>query len=153
MERHELLTDPVVLAVGRNDPLHTSARPESTIDLAALADRDWLVPDLATTCHQMVEHACRAAGYVPRAIAQCIDFPAMLALVGVGEAIALVPRLATYQLPDSVALHPISPGTVRHIFALTRPGGTRHPAVRVVLDHLTKSASRRAIDRASELPS
>ena len=64
----------------------------------------------------------------------------MLALVAAGEAVALVPHLATLHRPENVALLPITPATARHIFTLTRPGGARHPAVRVVLEHLAEAA-------------
>src|SRR5262245_19625696 len=97
----------------------------------------------------MIERACGTAGFVPHAIANCTDFPAMLALVAAGTAIALVPQLATYHLPEGVSLHPVTPATTRDIFALTRPGGIRHPAVRVVLDQLnTASAVRCAASRS-----
>jgi DNA-binding transcriptional LysR family regulator len=148
VERHELLTDPVVLAVARDDPLHTSAAADAPIDLDALAGREWVVPDPASKCRQMVEHACRAAGFVPRTVAHCTEFPAMLALVATGSVVALIPRLAGCQPPDGVALHPIAPATARHVFALTRPRGTRHPAVRVVLEQLVKVASRHVTDAA-----
>jgi DNA-binding transcriptional LysR family regulator len=148
LQRHELLTDPVVLAVARNDPLHTARAPNAPIDLAALADRDWLLPDPASACHQMIERACGAAGFVPHAIAHCTDFPAMLALVAAGTAIALVPQLAACHLPEGVSLHPVTPATARDIFALTRPGGIRHPAVRVVLDQLSTAAACHASENA-----
>jgi DNA-binding transcriptional LysR family regulator len=141
VEQQGLLTDPVVLAVAADDPLNTSADRLLPVPLATLADRDWLVPDTMSACYRMVEHACRAAGFVPRTVAQCADFPAMLTLVSAGKAVALVPQLAAHQAPDDVALLPIAAATARHIFTLTRPGGTRHPAVRVVLDQLAESAA------------
>lgn len=141
VERRELLADPVVIAVPRDDPLCTAAEP---IDLARLADRDWLAPHPASACHQMVERACNIAGFVPRTTVYCADFPAMLALVAVGAGIALVPQLAAYQVADGVVLRPITPVTVRQVFALTRPDGDRQAAARVALDHLNAAASARS---------
>ncbi len=132
VERHDLLTDPVVLAVHRDDPLSTL----DAVDLAELSGREWVAPHPATTCHQMLERACGTAGFVPHTIAHCADFPAMLSLVAAGAGIALVPRLAAYHLPDSVVLLPTSAATTREVFALTRPGGDRHPATHVLLDYL-----------------
>ena len=149
VERQELLIDPVVLAIAAGDPLHTSADRPLPVSLATLAERDWLVPDAMSACYRMVEHACRAAGYVPRTVAQCAEFSAMLALVAAGEAVALVPQLAAHQKPDNVALLDIAPATARHVFTLTRPGGARHPAVRVVLDQLAEAARQRRPVRAS----
>jgi len=144
LERHDLFTDPVVLVVPRGDPLDTGGDPPAPVGLGSLSGRDWILPNPATTCHQMTERACGAAGFVPRAVAYCADFQAMLALVAAGGAIALVPRLATKSVREDVAVYPITPTTGRGIFALTRPGGDRHPAVRVVLDQLTRAAERQA---------
>jgi DNA-binding transcriptional LysR family regulator len=91
----------------------------------------------------MIEHACDIAGFVPRTSVYCADFPAMLALVAAGAGIALVPQLATYHIADGVVLRPITPGTARHVFALTRPGGDRQPAARVALDYLNAAAIAR----------
>ncbi|TCN32850.1 DNA-binding transcriptional LysR family regulator [Kribbella orskensis] len=140
VERQALLADPVVLAVAAGDPLNAPRSRPLPVPLAELADRDWLVPDAMSACYRMVEHACRAAGFVPRTVAKCAEFSAMLALVAAGEAVALVPQLATLHRPENVALLPITPATARHIFTLTRPGGARHPAVRVVLEHLAEAA-------------
>jgi DNA-binding transcriptional LysR family regulator len=90
----------------------------------------------------MMERACGSAGYVPREVAHCSDFAATLTLVAAGMGVALVPELAARRLPEGVATRPISPGSGRDIFALTRRGGDRHPAARVVLDHLSRAAGR-----------
>lgn len=135
-ERHHLLTDPVVLAVPHDDPLGAPG----TIELATLSDRDWILPHAATACHQMLERACGTAGFVPHPIAHCVDFPAMLSLVAAGAGIALVPLLAAYHLPEAAVLHPIDPPTSRDVFAITRPGGDRRPATKVLLDYLSAAA-------------
>jgi DNA-binding transcriptional LysR family regulator len=145
VERRDFLADPVVVAVSCDDPLYESAGP---IDLTVLSDRDWLVPHPASSCHQMIVRACGIAGFVPRATAYCADFPAMLALVGAGAGVALVPQLAAYHIPEGVVLRPITPVTIRHIFALTRPGGDRQPAARVVLDHLNAASTARSGESA-----
>jgi DNA-binding transcriptional LysR family regulator len=56
--------------------------------------------------------------------------------------VALVPELAAHRLPEGVTTRAISPGSGRDIFALIRRGGDRHPAARVVLDHLSRAAGR-----------
>jgi len=137
VERRELLTDQVVAALPAAEPAAASPGP---VRLDTLAEADWVAPHPASTCHQMMECACGGAGFVPHEVANCTDFPEMLALVGAGVGVALVPRLAAHQLPDGVVIRQIAPPTARDIFALTRPGGDRHPAARVVLDHLGVAA-------------
>ncbi len=44
--------------------------------------------------------------------------------------------MAVRHIPPGVALHPLAVPVTRRIFAVTRRSGTRHPAVRVVLDEL-----------------
>jgi DNA-binding transcriptional LysR family regulator len=139
VERVDLLADQVVVALPCSEP---AAASPGAVSLDTLADRDWLTPPPASTCYQMMERACRSAGFVPREVAHCTDFSATLALVAAGMGVALVPELATHLLPEGVAIRPVSPGSGRDIFALTRPGGDRHPAARVVLDHLSTAAAR-----------
>jgi DNA-binding transcriptional LysR family regulator len=139
VERWDLVTDQVVVALPDGD---AAAASPGAVSLDALADRDWLAPHPASTCHQMIERACGGAGFVPREVAHCTDFGAVLTLVAAGMGVALVPELAAHRLPDGVTTRPISPGSGRDIFALIRPGGDRHPAARVVLDHLSRAAGR-----------
>jgi DNA-binding transcriptional LysR family regulator len=138
VERCDLLTDRVVVALPDSDP---AAASSGVIGLDTLADRDWLAPRPAGTCHQMMERACGGAGFVPREVAHCTDFAATLALAAAGMGLALLPQLAAYRVPEGVTIRQISPGSGRDIFALIRPGGDRHPAARVVLDHLGRAAA------------
>jgi DNA-binding transcriptional LysR family regulator len=151
-ERHHLLSDPIMLALHRDDPLQSSMDPGTPVDLAGLADREWVVPQPASTCRRMIERACGNAGFVPRTVAFGAEFPALLALVAAGHAVvALVPRLGAYQPPAELVLRPIRPATYRDILAVTRPGGDRHPAARVVLDHL-KAGARNLGDQGQVRP-
>lgn len=132
-ERHHLHEEPVLVAMGIESP------DSAEVDLVALAESPWIVPRPGTFCHEMVQRACGAAGFVPRPVAYCNDFASMLAIVGAGAGVALVPRLATRTLPPGVTLHqPLRPLT-RTIYALTARHGDHHPAVQAVLNHLTTS--------------
>ena len=52
----------------------------------------------------------------------------------------LVPELAARNLPEGVRLLPPAEPVTRQIFTVSRRGGDRKPAVRVVLDALTEAA-------------
>lgn len=64
----------------------------------------------------------------------------LLSLVAAGAGVTLVPRLAARRLPSGVRLlEPAEPVT-RTVFAVSRRGGDRRPAVRVVLDILAEKS-------------
>ena len=53
-----------------------------------------------------------------------------------GAGVTLVPGLAAGSLPPGVRLRPLAEPVTRQIFTVSRRGGDRQPAVRVVLDAL-----------------
>ncbi|HEV2254103.1 MAG TPA: LysR family transcriptional regulator [Streptosporangiaceae bacterium] len=133
-ERRELARDPVLLAVPASSPL---AGP---VDLASLAGHPFLAPRGNTSCAEMIQRACARAGFVPRVVARATDFAVLLSLVAAGAGLTLVPELAARYLPEGVRLVPPADPVTRQIFTVSRRGGDRKPAVRVVLDTLTESA-------------
>jgi DNA-binding transcriptional LysR family regulator len=69
------------------------------------------------------------------------DFRVLLSLVAAGAGVTLVPQLAAWHVPPQVRLlRPAEPVT-RQIFTISRRGGDRKPAVRVVLDALAAGAA------------
>jgi DNA-binding transcriptional LysR family regulator len=132
-ERRELLSDPVFVAV----PASSSAASQGPVELRSLTSQPFLAPRSNTSCAEMIQRACARAGFVPRVVARATDFHVLLSLVAAGAGVTLVPRLAAWHLPPGVALvQPAEPVT-RQIFTVSRRGGDRKPAVRVVLDALT----------------
>jgi DNA-binding transcriptional LysR family regulator len=133
-ERRELARDPVLLAVPASSPL---AGP---VDLAILAGQPFLAPRPSTSCAEMIQRACARAGFVPRVVARASDFAVLLSLVAAGAGLTLVPELATRNPPQGVRLLPPADPVTRQIFTVSRRGGDRKPAVRVVLDALAEAA-------------
>jgi len=137
-ERRELLSDPVLVAVPAAHPLAA----EGTIPLGSLSGLPFLAPRSTTSCAEMIQRACARAGFVPGVVARATDFGVLLSLVAVGAGVTLVPALAARRPPPQVRLlRPAEPVT-RQIFTVSRRGGDRKPAVRVVLDALTAAAAR-----------
>ena len=137
-ERRELLCDPVCVAV----PAASTAVPvNGPLQLRSLASQPFLAPRSKTSCAEMIQRACARAGFVPRVVARASDFQVLLSLVAAGAGVTLVPRLAARYVPAGVRLiQPAEPVT-RQIFTVSRRGGDRKPAVRVVLDALTAGIS------------
>jgi DNA-binding transcriptional LysR family regulator len=124
---HQLLTDPVIAAVAQTD----EAGP---IQLTDLAGMDWLTTTAGSSCHEMIQRACGAAGFVPTIAASFSDYPAILAMVGAGAGVTLLPSMAAERLPAGVSLRALRTPVNRNIFAAMRANGYHTPAVRVVLD-------------------
>ena len=135
-ERRELLDDPVVLAIPANFPA------DGPVPLAQLAGQPFLAPREATSCAEMIQRACARAGFVPRVVARASDFHVLLSLVAVGAGVTLVPGLAARWLPPRVRLVPPADPVTRRVFTVSRRGGDRKPAVRVVLDALQAAPKR-----------
>ena len=134
-ERRELLDDPVVLAIPADYPA------DGPVPLAELAGQPFLAPRQATSCAEMIQRACARAGFVPRVVARASDFQVLLSLVAAGAGVTLVPGLAVRWLPPRVRLVPPADPVTRRVFTVSRRGGDRKPAVRVVLDALSDAAT------------
>jgi len=134
-ERRELLDDPVVLAIPADYAV------DGPVPLATLAGQPFLAPRPATSCAEMIQRACARAGFVPRVVARASDFQVLLSLVAVGAGVTLVPGLAARWLPPRVRLVPPADPVTRRVFTVSRRGGDRKPAVRVVLDALSEAAT------------
>ena len=140
-ERRELARDPVLLAVPASSPL--AGAPDRPVPLAGLAGQPFLAPRGHTSCAEMIQRACARAGFVPRVVARATDFAVLLSLVAAGAGLTLVPELAARNLPAGVRLLAPAEPVTRQIFAISRRGGDRKPAVRVVLDALAEAAQDR----------
>jgi len=134
-ERRELARDPVLLAVPDESPL------DGPVPLGGLAGQPFLAPRDHTSCAEMIRRACARAGFVPRVVARASDFGVLLSLVAAGAGVTLVPELATQRLPEGVRLLSPAEPVTRQIFTVSRRGGDRKPAVRVVLDALAAEAA------------
>jgi len=150
VHRRELLGDElrVVGAVGDARPAAAgrraaggAARSAAPVDLAALADRRWVLPDRGSACDRVVERACAAAGFAPRVVARSADFGAIAALAGACDAVGLVPRLALEGGPDERLGRPLRVPVRRRLFAAVRDGAQRRPLEGAVLDALSDAAA------------
>ena len=139
-ERRELLSDPVLLAVLAGHPLAAGG----PVPLSALAGQPFLAPRESTSCAEMIQRACARAGFVPRVVARATDFDVLLSLVAAGAGVTLVPALAARRPPPQVRLVSPAEPVTRQVFTVSRRGGDRKPAVRVVLDALAAEAARPA---------
>jgi DNA-binding transcriptional LysR family regulator len=130
----ELFDDPLHLATG---PGHHDART----DFAGLAGVPWVAGHPGTSCHEVVLHACHAAGHEPRIVSFSNDFAVVAALVAEGVGVALIPEIAHDQAPPGVRLRPLDPPLSRRVLAVVRSGSEHRPAVKALLDELQAAAN------------
>jgi len=141
-ERRELLSEPVLVAVPAGHPLATEGlAAEATVSLGSLSGLPFLAPHSTTSCAELIQRACAGAGFVPGVVARASDFGVLLSLVAAGAGVTLVPALAARRLPPQVRLLRPAETVTRQIFTVSRRGGDRKPAVRVVLDALAAAAA------------
>lgn len=137
LERRDLIADPVFVAV----PGGSLAARAPSIDLGSLATQPFLAPRGGTSCAEMVQRACALSGFVPRVVARATDFQVLLNLVAAGAGVMLIPSLAADHVPRGVRLVCPTRSITRQVFTVSRRGGDRKPAVRVVLESLEAGAA------------
>ncbi|MER5889945.1 LysR family transcriptional regulator [Streptomyces sp. NPDC001941] len=129
-----LFDDPLVLAVP--DARAGAVREHG---LGALRETPW-VSAPPGSCHEILVHACRDAGFTPRVAHTMDDLRSGLHLVAAGLAVSLLPRLLCDAPPAGVTLLPL-PGRGRTIEALSRAGSQDQPAIAAALGALREVTS------------
>lgn len=143
VERHDLLTEPVYVAVPAGHPL---TGPE--VALERLRDQPWVAPSPGGSCRLLLDRACGQAGFEPVVAGHCADFAMALALVEAGAGAALVPAMAVRpedrdRMP--VRLLAVSDLAVhRTLFMATRRGASEHPALRCLREALANAVASAA---------
>ncbi|MFB7633436.1 LysR substrate-binding domain-containing protein [Streptomyces sp. NPDC056149] len=110
------------------EPMYLAARTPSS-----LVDHDtspWIMAPPGTLCRTMTERACQAAGFTPHIRHEVDDFTTVLALVALGQGVALVPHLGVTAPPPGLNLTrlPMS----RRTRTVHRAGAANHPAVATI---------------------
>ncbi|HEY4278222.1 MAG TPA: LysR family transcriptional regulator [Conexibacter sp.] len=122
------------------------------LPLAALAGRDWVLPDLGSACDRVVERACASAGFAPKAVARSADFGAIAMLADACGAVALVPRLGLEGNAPLPASRPLESPVGRQVFAAVRDGAERRPLESAILDALAAAAGPPSVAAAPAAP-
>ncbi|MEU6217260.1 LysR family transcriptional regulator [Streptomyces sp. NPDC047022] len=118
-----LFDDPLVLAVP--DALADAVRHDG---IGALREMAWISAPAPGSCHEILLHACRDAGFTPRIAHTYEDLRAALTLVATGLAVTILPQLMCDAPPPAVTLLPL-PGRGRTIEALVRAGSEHQPTI------------------------
>ena len=141
LERHELLRDPVRLALPVRHPL--ARRHREAVPLAALAGAAWTTGHPGMAWEEVTQRTCREhGGFDPDIRHRTNDATVSLALVARGLAVTLVPDLVLPGRHPGVALRGIAGASLhRAIFAVTRAADAARPSTRAVLAAMASAAA------------
>ncbi|QBF44797.1 LysR family transcriptional regulator [Janibacter limosus] len=137
-----LMTDHFVALVHADHRLAGRRR----VEMAELADDKWISNDIsAGITQEMVDRACRAAGFRPRYTVEAQDHYTATAFVAAGVGITVIPDLAARTIPKTVRrLRLTNPNPVRDIVALTAPVARSNEAAKLAVDLLQQIAAASA---------
>lgn len=121
---------------------HPMAR-RRVVDLAALADSDWVVTTgPADYVREATVSSCRRAGFAPRLVADSDEFPVTQGYVAAGLGVAIAPVLALGAVREGVVVRRLrTPPEPRHIWLATRPQLIEQPAVQKMIAALCEAAA------------
>lgn len=137
VERHPLMSEPVFLALPASHPL-----AGETVAVHDLRNDDWIVGRDGSPFMEVTRSVCHEAGFEPRVNLQGNDYQVILACVGQGLGVALVPPLALFaEYPDLVTKQPVDMAITRREMALIRRGSGDNPTIAAALEALREVAA------------
>jgi DNA-binding transcriptional LysR family regulator len=136
IETVEILRDPLFIARSPD-----AEAPANGVALAELRDQPWIMDTEASTIFQVILRACRRAGFDPQVRSHCKDYSVILALVGAGLGVGVLPGLALYDRVIRARVAPLRPPLERSVLAAVRSERRPHPAVAALLGELVAFGS------------
>jgi DNA-binding transcriptional LysR family regulator len=109
-------------------------------DLAAYADRTWIVNSRNTADEDVLRTLASLVGFTPRVTHRIDSLELVADLIVAGRGVALLPR--TWQGDPGVRVLPLAPpGALLRAFAVVRRGREGWPPLRLLLDRVASSGS------------
>ena len=110
--------------------------------LGDLAGEPWVLPPEGWSCDDVIRVSCSAAGFSPNVAHRSGDWAAIMAMVGAGLGVAVVPRLAQDSPPPGVVIRRLrGEPAARHLFVICRRGAEDHPAIAAVIGAIRAAAA------------
>lgn len=126
-----LTSDPLMVVLPGAHPM--TRLP--TVSLQDLSGEGWALDLPGTYLGELVPRECRLVGFEPNVVGRFSSYGVMLAHVGAGLGVAVLPALAIPASADVVA-RPLQELADRRIVAAVRSGAVRRSAMTAVLDAL-----------------
>jgi DNA-binding transcriptional LysR family regulator len=149
LELAHLFDDRYTAVVSKRHPL-ARAGAGDVVRLDALAQETWINTTERDLCHEIIERACRAAGFEPRVAFEVDEIATSQALVAGGAGVTLLPALALgSRHPDVVAFSLGRAAPVRGVYAARVAGAIASPASDAMLAVLREVAPAPFAGRAA----
>jgi DNA-binding transcriptional LysR family regulator len=141
VERHDLHRDPVRLLLPADHP--AASRHRRAVPLTELAGEAWITGHRGTGWEEITNRICRElGGFDPDIRHRSNDSVICLSLVAHGQAVTLLPELATPPERAGIAVRAIAEGSVhRTVFTATRAADGARPSVQALLAAVDATAS------------
>ncbi|MBM9509168.1 LysR family transcriptional regulator [Actinacidiphila acididurans] len=124
----------------------------TAIDLEDLAGEEWITWPDGGFCHEWLMFTLRGKGIEPMVAHHAEEHATVLALVGAGLGVAVMPRLGRDPMPAGVRIVPVPHTMRRHVYAVWREDADRRPAIRAAVEALRRSAGLPGYGPADRLP-
>ncbi len=127
-ETRTIITEPFVLLAARSHPVGKL----KDVPLRQLAGESFIF--YKGRARDMAQETCRKAGFEPRIACESGELQTIRALVAAGLGVAVVPELASHELPKTIqAVRIREPKMQRQIAAVWKKGGHLSPAAQALL--------------------
>lgn len=130
-----LASDPLLAVLPPGHPLARSR----TVSFGDLAGERWALDHSGTYLGELVPRECRRAGFEPIVVGRFSSYGVMVEHVAAGRSIAVLPELAV-DGRAGVEARPIAGLDNRRIVVASRSGSAGRPAVRAVVEALSRAA-------------
>jgi DNA-binding transcriptional LysR family regulator len=139
--REDLCRDPVHLVLPEGHP--AARRHHHAVPLAELDDEPWTTGHPGTGWEEMTNRTCRdLGGFDPDIRHRTNDSVTSLALIGEGQAVALLPQLVRPGIHPGVSIRALAEGSAhRTIFMATRGADSGRPSVQALLAAVRATAA------------
>ncbi|GAB3628007.1 LysR family transcriptional regulator [Pandoraea terrae] len=120
---------------------HPLARRHS-ISVTDLKHESWALDSTSSAFGDFIMNLCRRTGFEPELNASCKGFEMVAAMVSAGCSVSVAPGLRLTKKIIGVRAVKLRPEARRKISVAYRSGEKEHPAVKVFLEELLRSAAR-----------
>jgi DNA-binding transcriptional LysR family regulator len=119
---------------------HALARRHS-LSVSDLRQEFWALDSTSSAYGDFLLNLCRKNGFEPRLNATCKGFEMVEAMVASGCSVSVAPGLRVTRRLDGIRSIRLRPEARRRISVAYRSGEKEHPAVKVFLEELLRSAA------------
>ncbi|MGP9032975.1 LysR family transcriptional regulator [Glutamicibacter mysorens] len=147
-EQTVLLDDPLDVVLPATHPL----AQRKSVALEDLADDPWISESGQSVYRALFVAAFTSLGVTPHIAHEAVEWETMIAFIGAGLGVGLLPRLATLGHADDVVRRRISGAAKpsRRIVAVTRKGSRGSPLIEESLEILQRTAKSIISQRSAE---